>query len=71
MPLIRRLQRFIPSSLHTVSPLLPTLATAASISSVDLLRRLRQYRAECVVDISTWLRDGFGLDEVIMTKLHG
>jgi hypothetical protein len=44
------------------------LATAASISSADLLRRLRQCRAECVVDISTWLRDGFGLDDVIMTE---
>jgi hypothetical protein len=50
--------------------LLPTLATAASISSVDVLRRLRHYRAESVVEISTRLRDGFGLDEVIMAWLR-
>ena len=56
------------SSLITVSALLPTLATAASISSADLFRRLRHCRAESVVDISTRLRDGLGLDDVIMTE---
>lgn len=61
---------FVASSLITVSALLPTLATAASISSVDVLRRLRHYRAESVVEISTRLRDGFGLDEVIMAWLR-
>ena len=56
----------------TVSALLPTLATAASISSADLLRRLRHCRVECEVEISTRLRDGFGLDDVIMTgRLRG
>jgi len=53
-----------------VSALFPTLATAASISSVVLLRRLRIRRAKSLVVMTTRLRGGFGRDEVATAALR-
>lgn len=56
---------FDSSSFITLSALLPTLASAASIFSVGLPSRLRQRRARSLVETSIVFRAGFGL-EVIM-----
>src|SRR5262245_14450328 len=53
-----------------VSALFPTLATAASISSVVLSRRLRIRRAKSLVVMTTRLRGGFGRDEVATAALR-
>src|SRR5262245_3108633 len=53
-----------------VSALFPTLATAASISSVVLLRRLRIRRAKSLVVMTTRLRGGFGRDEAATAALR-
>jgi len=65
------------NALTAVSALFPTLATAASISSVVLLsssvvllRRLRIRRAKSRVVMTTRLRGGFGRDEVAMPALR-
>ena len=52
--------RFLSDSLIAVSPVFLTLATAASIPSVVLLRRLRIRRAKSLVEIATRFRGGFG-----------
>src|SRR5215475_4277226 len=56
--------------LMAASALFPTLATAASISSVVLLRRLRIRRAKSLVVMTTRLRGGFGRDEVATAALR-
>ena len=48
------------------SALLPTFSTAASISSVVLLRRLRQRCAKALVEIAIRFRCGFGRYGVTM-----
>jgi len=53
-----------------VSPLFLTLATAASIPSVVLLRLLRIRRAKSLVEIATRFRGGFGRYGVTMAVLH-
>src|SRR5262245_35458225 len=58
------------SSLMAVSALLLTLANAASIPSVVLLRRLRIGRAKSLVEIATRFRGGFGRYGVTMAVLH-
>ena len=50
---------FAPNSFITVSALSPTLATAASISSFDFLKRLHQKRAISLLEISTRFRAPF------------
>ena len=62
--------RFVSDSLVAISVLFPTLATAASISSVVLLRRLRIRRAKSLVVMTTRLRGCFGLDEVATAVLR-
>ena len=62
--------RFVSNSLITDVALFPTLATAASISSVDLSRRFRQRLAKSLVEISTRFRNGFGLEDVSMAALQ-
>src|SRR5262245_23971932 len=62
--------RFAPNSLMAVSALFLTLATAASIPSVVLLRRLRIRRAKSLVEIATRFRGGFGRYVVPMAMLH-
>jgi hypothetical protein len=52
-----------------VTLLFLTLATAASIPSVVLLRRLRIRRAKSLVEIATRFRGGFGRYET-MAMLH-
>ena len=61
--------RFAPNSFITVSALSPTLAIAASISGRDFLRRLHQYRANSLLEISTRFRALFA-DEVV-TMIEG
>jgi hypothetical protein len=56
---------FVMSAL-AVSALFPTFSTAASISSVVLLRRLRQRRAKALVEMAIRFRGGFGRDGVTM-----
>jgi hypothetical protein len=51
---------FASNALAAVSALFPTLATAASSSSVVLLRRLRIRRAKSLVEITSRFRGGFG-----------
>src|SRR5262245_35726148 len=58
------------ASLMAVSALFLTLATAASIPSVVLLRRLRIGRAKSLVEIATRFRGGFGRYVVPMAMLH-
>jgi hypothetical protein len=53
-----------------VSALFLTLATAASIPSVVLLRRLRIRRAKSLVEIATRFRGSFGRYGVTMAVLH-
>jgi hypothetical protein len=60
--------RFAPNSFITVSALSPTLAIAASISAFDFLRRLHQYRASSLLEISTRFRGLFVDEYVSMTK---
>src|SRR5262245_52353802 len=62
--------RFASNSLMAVSALLLTLANAASIPSVVLLRRLRIRRAKSLVEIATRFRGGFGRYGVTMAVLH-
>jgi hypothetical protein len=62
--------RFASDSLMAVSPLFLTLATAASIPSVVLLRRLRIRRAKSLAEIATRFRGGFGRYRVDMAVLH-
>jgi hypothetical protein len=50
--------------LITDSALLPTLATAASISFADLPKRLRHCRTDTLVETSTQFRNGFGLEVI-------
>jgi len=49
-----------------VSASFPTFSTAASISSVVLLRRLRQRCAKALVEMAIRFRCAFGLYRVIM-----
>jgi len=49
-----------------VSALFPTFSTAASISSVVLLRRLRQRFARALVEMAIRFRCGFGQYGVTM-----
>src|SRR5262245_56828261 len=53
-----------------VSALLLTLATAASIPSAVLLRRLRIRRRKSLAEIATRFRGGFGRYGVTMAGLH-
>jgi hypothetical protein len=62
--------RFASNSLMAVSASFLTLATAASIPSVVLLRRLRIRRAKSLVEIATRFRGGFGRCGVTMAALH-
>ena len=62
--------RFASNSLVAISALFLTLATATSIPSVVLLRRLRIRRAKSLVDIATRFRGGFGRYGVTMAVLH-
>ena len=62
--------RFVSNSLVAVSALFPTLATAASISSVVLLRRLRIRRAKSLVEMSTRFRGCFDRNEVATAALR-
>src|SRR6476620_10504217 len=62
--------RFASDSLMAVSPCCLTLATAASIAAVVLLRRLRIRRAKSLVEIATRFRGGFGRYWVTVTVLH-
>src|SRR5262245_42752450 len=62
--------RFAPNSLMAVSALFLTLATAASIPSVVLLRRLRIRRAKSLVEIATRFRGDFVRYGVTMAVLH-
>src|SRR5262249_11987937 len=62
--------RFASNSLMAVSALFLTLATAASIPSVVLLRRLRIRRAKSLVEIATRFRGGFGRYGLTMAVLH-
>jgi hypothetical protein len=62
--------RFASDSLVAISALFLTLATAASIPSVVLLRRLRIRRAKSLVEIATRFRGGFGRYGVTMAVLH-
>jgi hypothetical protein len=59
--------RFTPNSFITVSALSPTLAIAASISGLDFLRRLHQYRANPLLEISTRFLALFADEVVSMT----
>jgi hypothetical protein len=54
----------------SVSALFLILATAASIPSVVLLRRLRIRRAKSLVEIATRFRGDFGRYGVTMAVLH-
>jgi hypothetical protein len=56
--------RRAPNSFITVSALSPTFAIAASISGFDFLKRLHQYRASSLLEISTRFRALF-VDEVV------
>ena len=62
--------RFASNSLVAISALFLTLATATSIPSVVLLRRLRIRRANSLVEIATRFRGGFGRYGVTMAVLH-
>ena len=62
--------RFASNSLVAISALFLTLATAASIPSVVLLRLLRIRRAKSLVEIATRFRGGFGRYGVTMAVLH-
>src|SRR5262245_4064793 len=53
-----------------VSALFLTLATAASIPAVVLLRRLLIRRAKSLVELATRSRGGFGRYGVTMAVLH-
>ena len=53
-----------------VSALFLTLVTAASISSVVLLRRLRKRRAKSLVELATRFRGSFARDEVTLAVLR-
>jgi hypothetical protein len=57
--------RFVCNSLMTLAALW-TLATAASISSDDLSRRLRHRRAKSLVEMSMRFCGGLGLEDVSM-----
>ena len=61
--------RFASDSLMAVTLLFLTLATAASIPSVVVLRRLRIRRAKSLVEIATRFRGGFGRYETV-AMLH-
>jgi hypothetical protein len=62
--------RFASNSLVAISALFLTLATATSIPSVVLLRRLRIRRAKSLVEIAMGFRDGFRRYGVTMAVLH-
>jgi hypothetical protein len=59
--------RFALNSFITVSALSPTLAIAASISGFDFLKRLHQYRANSLLEISTRFRALLADEVVSMT----
>jgi len=61
--------RFVCNSLMTLAALW-TLATAASISSDDLSRRLRHRRAKSLVEMSMRFCGGLGLEDVSMFALQ-
>ena len=61
---------FASDALAAVSALFPTLATAASSSSVVLLRRLRIRRAKSLVEIISRFRGGFDRDKVATAVLR-
>ena len=62
--------RFASNSLVAISALFLTLATATSITSVVLLRRLRLRRAKSLVEIAMGFRDDFRRYGVTMAVLH-
>jgi hypothetical protein len=62
--------RFASNSLVAISALFLTLATATSITSVVLLRRLRLRRAKSLVEIAMGFRDGFRRYGATMAVLH-
>ena len=61
---------FALNALAAVSALFPTLATAASSSSVVLLRRLRIRLAKSLEEITSRFRGGFGRDKVATAVLR-
>jgi hypothetical protein len=68
--LLFHLVLFAFNALAAVSTLFPTLATAASSSSVVLLRRLRIRRAKSLLEITSRFRSRFGRDKVATAVLH-
>jgi hypothetical protein len=62
--------RFASNSLVAISALFLTSATATSIPSVVLLRRLRIRRANSLVEMSTRFRGCFDRNEVVTAALR-